>query len=57
MVKCIHCGYGLDKGPLLRNNPKGEPGIWTHSQCQQQTIDPEVQTIVDIIEADKQTKH
>lgn len=56
-MKCVHCCYGLDKGPLLRINPKGESGVWTHSQCQQQTIDPEVQTIVDIIEADKQIKH
>jgi hypothetical protein len=56
-MKCVHCCYGLDKGPLFRINHKGESGIWTHSQCQQQTIDPEVQTIVDIIEADKQIKH
>jgi hypothetical protein len=54
MMKCIHCGktpteHGVT---LLRQNPKGEVGVWACTACNKQPV--ESCEIVAIIEADNQ---
>lgn len=59
MIKCKHCGYSLEKGPLFRINEKCQPGIFSHEHCQNVNIDKDVKEITNVIhkEYEKPTIH
>lgn len=51
-MKCVVCGEGVDKGPVFRTNPKGEPGKFAHRECGGVPVDLFVADIVDTIHKD-----
>jgi len=47
-VKCVHCGksphhHGIT---LLRQNPKGEEGVWACETCNRQEVPEDLAMIV-----------
>lgn len=56
-MKCEGCGKSPPAVSVFRVNPKGEEGIWRCAACltpdQRANIDPEVFSLVQIIEGDK----
>lgn len=53
-LQCVHCGAGLELGPLYRQNPKGEDGILACASCSTVPIDAEVKEISEIIHGNKE---
>jgi len=52
-MKCVICQKGPEDGvALYRQNETGVQGIWACAEHRTAPVDPEVQDIVDAIEAD-----
>lgn len=50
-MKCVHCGKSLAQvTTLLRQNAKGQPGIWACEGCNQMPIDEEVGQVTALIQ-------
>lgn len=57
MAKCETCGASPltnDRVTLLRQNPKGEAGIWRCETCNRLPVDPEMAQVLAAIQSKRE---